>query len=188
MTLLQKLENCNKLYKLPFFSPQPHPHNNHVNHCVFSPIAEELFILCMLWFNRHVILPHVVIWFCNLAFICFPTCFWRQSNLGTIVSTFNLQANTTLDHVHFPICSKHIFRPCKLCYPNILKILVNFPFPNPFKTIYGVNVKHIITFCCNILCTNINFKCSAFGCTTNNNITTFTWGTNFDDTRDVNRK
>jgi hypothetical protein len=48
------------------------------------------------------------------------------------VSTFNLQANITFHHVHFPICSKHIFRPWKLCCPNILKISVSFPFPHPF--------------------------------------------------------
>ncbi len=132
-TLIQKPKNCNKLYKLLLFSPQPHPHNNHVNHYVFSPTTKEPFILCMLWFNRHVILPHIAIWFCNLTFAP-PNMPLEVVKFGNqqLFFVFNLWANMTHDHVHFPIWPKHNFCPWKFCYPKILKNLINFSFPHLF--------------------------------------------------------
>jgi hypothetical protein len=87
----------------------------------------------MLWFSKHVILPHVVIWFCNLAFTP-PNVHLEVVKFGNqeLLSTFNLRANMTPNHVHFPIYPKHNFHPWKLCCPNILKNLVNFPFPHLF--------------------------------------------------------
>ncbi len=191
MTLFQKPKHCNKLYKFPFFLPNHIPHNNHVIHYVFSPHIEKLLILCMLWFSKNVILPHVPIWFCNLA-LAPPNMFLEVVKFGNqkLLFAFNLWTNMTPNHVYFAIYHKHDFCPWKLCCPNILKNLINFPFPHPFFFfLHGVSVRHITTFCNNILYTNINFKCSAFGCTTNNTTTTtFIWRTNLDDIKDVSRE
>jgi hypothetical protein len=83
-TLLQKPKNCNKLYKLHFSLPNYIPHNNHVNHCVISPTIEKPLILCVMWLSKQVILPHVVIWFCNLAF----TPRWKHTTRGATLGTF----------------------------------------------------------------------------------------------------
>ncbi len=191
MTLFQKPKHCNKLYKFPFFLPSHIPHNNHVIHCVFSLPIEELLILCMLWFNKHVILPHVAIWFCNLA-LALPNMFLEAIKFGNqeLFFAFNLRANMTPKHVHFPIYPKHNFRPWKFCCLNILKNLINFPFPHPFFFfLHVVSVRHITTFCNNILYTNINFKCNALRCITNNTTTaTFIRRINLDDIKDVNRE
>jgi hypothetical protein len=103
--LFQNPKNCKKLHKLFFFPPNDIPHNKYVSHCVFSPIVEESFILCMLWLSRHVILPHIAIWFCYLVIVP-PNMFLEAIKFGNqkLLSTFNLRANTTFNHVHFPIC------------------------------------------------------------------------------------
>ncbi len=186
-TLFQKPKNCNKLYKLFFFPPNHIPHNNHVSHCVFSPIAEKSLILCMLWFNRHVILPHITIWFCNLV-IVLPNMFLEVVEFGNqdLLSTFNLQANTTLTMFTFPFAPSIASTHGSLGAQTSWKIwLISHSF-TLFFLLHGFSVRHITTFCC---CTKINLKCNAPNCITNNNTTTtFIWGTNLDDTRDVSMK
>jgi hypothetical protein len=149
-----------------------------------------LFILCMLWFSRHVILHHLAIWFCNLALMP-SNMFLEAIKFGNqeLLSTFNLWTNMTPNHVQFLICPKHNFCPWKFCYPKILKNLVNFPFLHLFFFLHGVSVRDITTYCYNIFCININFKCSALKCTTNNNTTTtFTWRLNLNDTKDISKE
>jgi len=76
-----------------------------------------------------------------------------------LLFAFNFLANMTFDHAHFPIQPKDNFHPWKLCYLNIQKNLVKFPFLHSFFLLFhGVSVKHITTFCYNILCANINFR------------------------------
>ncbi len=175
-TLFQKRKNCKKLYKLPFFSPITSPTTTMSTIMSFPLLQKNYsFFTCCDSTNMQYY-PTLQFGFATLH-LRLPTCFWRLSNFVNQEPffVFNLQANMAPDHVHFPICPKHNFFPWRFCYPKILKNLVKFPIFSPFFFFHGVGVKHITTFCYNILYTNINFKCDAPRCATNNcNTTTFT--------------
>ncbi len=129
----QKWKKCNKLFELPFLLSNHIPHNHYFCHYVYFPIVEQVFMFCMLWSYRHVILFYVVIISYNLVFapsnILIEVVKFRNQKL---FSPFNLCANMTPTHVHFLIGTNHKFCPWKLCCPDILKILINFPFSYHF--------------------------------------------------------
>jgi hypothetical protein len=120
-----------KLQKNPFIFSNYIPNNYQVYHCVFSPIEEETFIFCMLWFCKHIILPHVVIKSCNLAF-AFPNMVLEiiEFRNQKFFFAFNLHAITKFHHMHLPIRINPNFHPCLL--PRHLETFSLFPIPLTF--------------------------------------------------------
>jgi hypothetical protein len=127
----QKPKNATNCLNFLFNLSNHIPHNHYLCHYVFFPIVKQVFMFCMLWSYRHVILFFIVIISYNLVFapsnMLIKVVKFRNQKF---FSPFNLCANMTPTHVHFLIGTNHKFCPWKLCCPNILKILISLSLGN----------------------------------------------------------